>query len=133
MQWIVAYGEETEIPISANTVKEAQKAADELTDFREWIPSGWRSEGNGFWVNRRFRRQGFCIPLADLTPYGAVSALHVSDHQHAPPNCTTGKHECQESVNSQSSKKSKRVESTGASSKTTKRIRLMRISAGRCG
>ena len=50
MQWIVAYGEETEIPISANTVEEAQKAADELTDFREWIPSGWRSEGNGFWV-----------------------------------------------------------------------------------
>jgi hypothetical protein len=50
MQWIVAYGEETEIPISANTVEEAQKAADKLTDFREWIPSEWHSQGDDFWV-----------------------------------------------------------------------------------
>ena len=44
MQWIVTYGEETEIPISANTLEEAQKEADRLTDFREWTPVEWRRE-----------------------------------------------------------------------------------------
>ena len=50
MQWIVAYGEETEIPISANTLKEAQKEADRLTDFREWIPPNWQEQSKGLWV-----------------------------------------------------------------------------------
>ena len=50
MQWIVSYGEETEIPISTNTLEEAQKEADKLTDFREWIPPNWQKQGKGLWV-----------------------------------------------------------------------------------
>ena len=50
MQWIVAYGEETEIPISANSLEEAQDAADELTAFRKWIPDTWHESGKGLWV-----------------------------------------------------------------------------------